>query len=401
MMCLSSLFDPSSGHFAVQPLGFSSNLPTELRQEEIRPTVIWAMTRACNLRRCHYCDSFIRQSDLMQELSYHQGLTLLDDLAGMGVHRLVMTGGEPLCRPDMPELLGYAVSLGLFCQVQTNGLLLNDAMADRLAGLGLRDIYVAIDGMRQTHDRLRNQVGAFVRTTAGIDRCVARGIDVTVRFAIHQLNELELESVFDYCLTHCVRRLVVQHTASDWSEGSSERLSLSQTRQWVTRLLNLTARSVQAGRTLEVCTLGNHADAAMAQLYIQQHAPAQMLKAGRWLQTLREYEQKKVTACIDAVGQVGFMRDGTRHRMGDLEQASFSQIWLDPANRQQRDQYVLQVLAPRTCRTCRHVASCGGNVRQLNVTGSLAMPVNDPWCYLEPDEIATMALPESDSMASA
>lgn len=390
MMCLSNVWTAVSPNSGLSPT-VNSEIQGQVAIDDPKPQVLWALTRACNLRRCHYCDSFIRQVDPSQELSYHQGLALLDDLALMGVDRLILTGGEPLCRPDMPELMGYAISLGLSCQVQTNAMMLNDAMADRLAGLGLKDIYVSIDGMRHSHDKLRNQNGAFARTTEGINHAVARGMQVTVRFAIHQLNDLDLESVFDYCLAHSVRRLVVQHTSADWSPGAIEAMDHRQTRHWVSRLMNLTRRSIQAGRNLEVATLGNHADAALLLIEMQQQNadPIAVHQAKAILETHHRHELDQTLACIDSMGRISCLRDGQHQPIGDLNQAPLSRWWSDPQQQAFRRQYLQKRLAARQCRTCPYFSCCGGNcqtIRHQVAIEDARLIRADPWCYLEPHE---------------
>src|SRR5579859_2494376 len=109
-----------------------------------RPVVVWAVTRACNLR-CVHCYASATPGPAPGELTYAEGRALLDDLRVFGVPAVLFSGGEPLARPDTPDLLAYAASIGIVCTLSTNGLLIDEPMADRLAEIGLRYAGISVD----------------------------------------------------------------------------------------------------------------------------------------------------------------------------------------------------------------------------------------------------------------
>jgi MoaA/NifB/PqqE/SkfB family radical SAM enzyme len=90
------------------------------KASERRPIVVWNITRACNLKCVHcYNDSGASKAD--DELSTDEAKAVLDDLSGFGVPSVLFSGGEPLMRPDLFELIGYAVERGLHAVISTNG----------------------------------------------------------------------------------------------------------------------------------------------------------------------------------------------------------------------------------------------------------------------------------------
>src|SRR5579884_3380044 len=207
-----------------------------------RPVVVWAVTKACNLR-CVHCYASASPEAASGELTHQEGLALLEDLRAFNVPAVLFSGGEPLARPDTPALIAYAQSLGLSCTLSTNGLLIDEAMADRLAALGLKYAGISVDGIRARHDKLRGLQGAFEGTLAAIDRCRARGIKVGLRFTVHALNQTDLDAIFDICLEHDVQRLCVYHLAYAGAGARCRRWTWRRSRRAPSWIAFLSARA--------------------------------------------------------------------------------------------------------------------------------------------------------------
>src|SRR5690606_26051018 len=206
-----------------------------------RPVVVWAVTRACNLK-CVHCYASARPGPEPGELSHLEGRALLDDLKTFGVPAVLFSGGEPLARTDTLSLLAYAHSIGLSCTLSTNGVLIDDAMADRLQNVGLKYVGISVDGIGRRHDKLRGLKGAFESTLAAIDRCRARDMKAGMRFTFHALNRDALDAIFDLCLEHDVQRLCVYHLAYSGRGGKMQKVDLTaeQTREVVERICERT-----------------------------------------------------------------------------------------------------------------------------------------------------------------
>ena len=126
---------------------------------ERRPIIVWNITRTCNLRCVHcYSDSDARKYP--GELSTEEAKRVIDDLASFRVPALLFSGGEPLLRPDLLELLEYATGKGLRITLSTNGTQIDGIIAAKLKALGLSYIGISLDGIGETNDRFRGKVGA-------------------------------------------------------------------------------------------------------------------------------------------------------------------------------------------------------------------------------------------------
>jgi radical SAM family uncharacterized protein len=147
------------------------------------------LTYNCNLK-CKMCPFWKRSS---QELSLNAERVILRQIYNSGVGAIAFEGGEPLLRNDLPEILAYSRSLPLHTSLITNGTLLKssiDKIAPHINGV----IYVSIDGLERTHDRLRGVSGCFKKAVEGIT--VARKkVPVTLNTTITAENICEIDDI--------------------------------------------------------------------------------------------------------------------------------------------------------------------------------------------------------------
>jgi MoaA/NifB/PqqE/SkfB family radical SAM enzyme len=155
-------------------------------------TLLFLVNRGCNLR-CTFCDLW----DRPENVPLARALRLLDEAVGIGTKVLVLTGGEPLLHPDLPRLVAHARVLGMAVNVTTNGTLV-DRHLDALAGAGLTSMSFSVDGLPETHDRLRGQPGAHRRTWTQLLRTIHDGrVDTAVYFTVTNQNVRELVEVYE------------------------------------------------------------------------------------------------------------------------------------------------------------------------------------------------------------
>jgi radical SAM protein with 4Fe4S-binding SPASM domain len=354
-----------------------------------KPVVVWAVTKACNLR-CVHCYASADARPANGELSHEEGRELLRDLKSFGVPAVLFSGGEPLQRPDTLELIAHAQSLGLSCTLSTNGLLIDDKTADQLAEIGLKYVGISLDGSEARHDKLRGQKGAFAGSLAAIDRCRARGIKVGMRFTVHALNEGDLDEIFDLCLKHDVQRLCVYHLAYAGRGGKMQKVDLTsdQTRQVVDRIFARSRQEHAAGSQLEVLTVGNHTDAAYLLLHLEKTDPLRAASLRKNLEGTGGNRSGCNIASVDPLGNVHYDQFSWHYNCGNIREQPFSSIWstaTDPRlavlrNRQSR--------LPLRCQRCRFLSVCNGNLRTRAEAATGDWLGADPSCYLTEAEIA-------------
>lgn len=359
--------------------------------EAPRPVVVWAVTQACNLR-CVHCYASAEPHAAPGELSTEEGRALLDDLVDFGVPAVLFSGGEPLHRPDTPRLIGYAQSIGLTCTLSTNGLLIDDPMADRLAALGLKYVGISIDGRRDRHDKLRGQRGAFDRTLAAIDRCRERGMKVGLRFTVQRLNRDDLDAIIDLCLEHDIQRLCVYHLAYAGRADTMQKVDLAaeETREIMDHLFARTRSCHAEGRPLEVLTVGNHTDAAYILMQLEREDPALAAGVRDRLRGTGGNRSGCNIASIDPQGHVHYDQFSWHYNCGNIRRQRFSALWReasDPRLAILRDR---ASSLPERCQGCRFLDVCNGNLRTRAESATGDWLALDPSCYLTDEEIAPL-----------
>ncbi|WP_350339471.1 TIGR04053 family radical SAM/SPASM domain-containing protein [Pengzhenrongella frigida] len=166
--------------------------------------VIWEVTRACQLA-CTHCRAEAIRSRNPLELSTAEGKRLLDELASFGTPRplVVLTGGDPFERPDLPELVAHGTELGL-------SMALSPSVTDRLTrpvlvelhAAGAKAVSLSLDGASaQTHDSFRGVDGVFDATleAARMVRDVGFRLQINTTVTsgnVHELPEV-LKTVID------------------------------------------------------------------------------------------------------------------------------------------------------------------------------------------------------------
>jgi AdoMet-dependent heme synthase len=145
------------------------------------------VTHRCNLVCAHcYNNSGPQRVD---ELSNERIHSLLDEFKELGVFYVSITGGEPLIRPDIFELVAAARENGLRVILATNGTLISPSTADKLANLDVSQVQVSIDSPdARAHNEFRGKPYAFGRAIEGIKLLVERDITVTMSCVVNKLN---------------------------------------------------------------------------------------------------------------------------------------------------------------------------------------------------------------------
>ncbi len=150
--------------------------------------VAWELTRSCNLS-CAHCRGSAGNEHYPDELSTAECYGVIDQIVSVGNPILILTGGEPLVRPDIYEIGACAVSKGLRVVMGTNGTIITPDAAARLKGIPVSRVGVSLDFPdAEGQDRFRGRTGAFDAAVAGIRNARAAGIEVQINSTITRLN---------------------------------------------------------------------------------------------------------------------------------------------------------------------------------------------------------------------
>jgi MoaA/NifB/PqqE/SkfB family radical SAM enzyme len=157
------------------------------------------VTARCNLT-CRHC--FVQPNQSQPSTDEITGI--LRQAKQLGCRKLILTGGEPLLRPDLEQIIASAAALGILCDLNSNVYALTRERACALRTAGLQEASVSLYGADALHDALTGQKGSFERVLQGIDLFREVGITVDVHGAIWNEMLPDLNDLIDTVQTHGV-----------------------------------------------------------------------------------------------------------------------------------------------------------------------------------------------------
>jgi Fe-coproporphyrin III synthase len=370
----------------------SGKLPSHLLQfsRDKKPVVVWNMTRRCNLK-CIHCYSNSNALCAPDELTTDEAKAMIADLAAFGAPVLLFSGGEPLMRPDLPELAQFAVDRGMRAVISTNGTLITEKKAEIFREIGLSYVGVSLDGVEATHDRFRGFAGAFQAALKGIRICRDLGIKVGVRFTINRSNAADVPAIFDLLEEEAIPRCCFYHLvySGRGSKLIEEDLSHEEKREFLNLIMDRTMDLFTRGMPKEILTVDNHADGPYVYLRLLRENPK---RAAEVLELLRMNEGNSSghgIGCISWDGEVHPDQFWRGISFGNVRKRPFSRIWTDLT-----DPLLAKLKDKRPhvrgrCTACRWLDVCGGNFRARAEAAMGDVWAPDPACYLTEAEITS------------
>lgn len=161
--------------------------------------ISWNSTNQCNL----YCEHCYRDAGakLEQELSTSEAQKMIREIKQAGFQIMIFSGGEPVMRPDIYELVSCARAEGLRPVMGTNATLITPEVAGRLKEAGIMAAAVSLDSLdAEKHDKFRGLANAFNMTLEGIGNLQQAGIPVQINTTVMDWNAEEIEAVCDYAI---------------------------------------------------------------------------------------------------------------------------------------------------------------------------------------------------------
>jgi radical SAM protein with 4Fe4S-binding SPASM domain len=310
------------------------------------------------------------------------------DILEVNAPVLLFSGGEPLLRPDLFELMAEAKRLGLRTVISTNGTLIDADTAGKLAEANVSYVGISIDGPEEFHNRFRQTSGCFKATMTGFENCRKANLRMGLRFTISNSNKEQVPAVFDICKDNGVRRVCFYHLirSGRGKDIESQVVSNADTRKVMDIIFERTEDFVSKGLLDEVLTVGNHADGPYLLVKMQQQGK----NIDQQKQLLLSNGGNRIGEKISSVGWDGtvyadqFWRN---YPLGNVTQKTFKEIWTNP------DDPVLQKLrnkskfADKRCLKCKWFDLCKGNFRFLGSDPDIKNWRLEPDCYLTDAEI--------------
>ncbi|MCS7149421.1 MAG: 12,18-didecarboxysiroheme deacetylase [Caldimicrobium sp.] len=371
----------------------AKDLPSHLLQFSVdkKPVVVWNVTRACNLR-CIHCYASADNNPASNELTTEEGFRLLEDLANFGCPVVLFSGGEPLVRADLFDLINKAVTLGLRAVLSTNGTLIDEVVARELKKFGLSYVGISLDGIGEVHDRFRVSKGCFDKVVKAIENCKREGIKVGLRFTINKFNAGEIPKVFDFVEEISIPRICFYHLvyAGRGSNLVEQDLSHEETRKWVDYIIDRTKELHDKGHKVEVLTVDNHADGPYLYLRMKREGNPRAEEVYQLLLMNGGNNTGVGIGCVSWDGEVHPDQFWRHYSFGNVRKRPFSEIWMDTSDPLMAKLKEKKRHVKGRCAQCRFLEICGGNfrVRAEAVTGDVWAP--DPACFLTDEEIGIL-----------
>jgi heme b synthase len=338
--------------------------------------IAWEVTRSCNLN-CVHCRAAASCGPYSGELKTDRCFQLIDEIAVFARPVIILTGGEPLLRPDIFDIAGYGTQKGLRMVMATNGTLLDAAAAQKLMQSGIKRVSISIDGKdAQSHDAFRGQQGAFAGAKAGIEALKKAGMEFQINTTITTANLSQIKDILELAkelgaAAHHIFLLVPTGRGKDLAEQAITAADYEETLLW----FHEESRD---------CSIQLKATCAPHYFRIMHQQKAEgrkrMKPASGQFHEMTRGCLGGITFCfISHVGQVqpcGYLELDC----GNVQKQSFAEIWQNSeVFRNLRD---LSRYGGK-CGRCEFIKVCGGcRARAYEATGDYL--AEEPLCLYQP-----------------
>ncbi len=336
--------------------------------------VAWEITRRCNLF-CDHCRAAAEDTAYEGELFTEECFGIIDSILEVGTPILILTGGEPLLRPDIFEIGKCASEKGLRVVLGTNGTVITEEIATRLAEIPIARIGVSLDFPTvELQDKFRGKSGAFESAIEGIRKARKAGIDIQINSTITKMNAPYLDELLNLALE---LDAVAFHPFMLVPTGRGKGLADVELRpEEYERILNWVCdkQSELSDRIFFKPT-----DAPHYMRILKQRGMTPTSHPGAANTITRGCLAGTGFCFISHVGRVqgcGYLDV----EAGNVKEESFAKIWSDsPLFRQLRDLSLIE----GKCGECEYKRICGGcRARAYESTGNYLAA--EPYCVYQP-----------------
>ncbi len=365
------------------------------------PVVIWNLIRRCNLQ-CKHCYSTSLDIDFKDELSTEQIKATIDDLKVAQVPVLILSGGEPLLRPDIYEITQYAKDKGFYVALSTNGTLITEENIEQIKAADYQYVGISIDGLEEFHDEFRRQKGSFKTSMHAIKLCKEAGIKVGMRLCLTKDNFKDLPAMLDLMEENQVDKFYLSHlNYSGRGKRSAENDAMfKMTKAAMELLFERAWAHIEQGIESDFVTGNNDADGPFLLQWAQKKFTEHPKRVANLKQRLINWGGNASGVNVANIDNTGTIHPDTywwNHPIGNVKNEKFSDVWKNT-----QDELMLGFRqSPRPvkgrCKACQYLSICGGNTRTRAFAQSGDAWAEDPGCYLDDHEIGISTLQESTS----
>ncbi|MEM9074020.1 MAG: radical SAM protein [Myxococcota bacterium] len=332
--------------------------------------VVWELTLACD-HACRHCGSRAGQARAT-ELSTEQALDVVAQLAAMGAGEVVLIGGEAYLHDGFLTIVRALRAAGIRATMTTGGLGITAERARAMADAGIQLVSVSVDGLEESHDRIRSRTGSWASAMRALDHLREAGIPTASNINVNRINRGDLEALYEVLRERGVRAWQVQITsplgrAADRPEMLLQPWDLL---ELVPRITALKRRAHAEGiRVLPGNNLGYFGpdEAALRSPTPDGEDHWQGCQAGRFVMGIESDGAVKGCPSLQTASYVG----------GTLRSSSLKELWDTPEVGFTRTRTVNDLWG--YCRSCDYAETCMGGC-SFTAHAMFGRPGNNPFC---------------------
>lgn len=330
-----------------------------MRKEYHLETALFETTARCNLN-CIFCGSDCKSKLNPNELSVKEWRGIVDDLAGLGAKRIVLSGGEPTMKEGVGDLAVHINSRGMQWGMVSNGLYLPPDFLRVMEKCKPYALGLSIDGKEETHNKLRGNPKSFQMVSESIKKLQEKEIPISIITTVHKANFAELPDIAEFILEKRIYGWQIQLAMPFGRMGERRELLLSQDQFFALCIFIETAR-----KTMPFVNI------AAADCFAW--APARKIRDGKWSGCGGGVD----AVGIDSLGNVrGCLSMTGCEPEGNIREKSLAEIWnnLDLFS---YNRHFSRKNLSESCRQCDKVLICKGgcNSQSFSMTGEFQQGV--------------------------
>ncbi len=347
------------------------------------PVVVWNSTARCNLN-CVHC--YAAETSNGRELTTDEAKEMIADMSSIKVPVILFSGGEPLLREDIYELISFAKERGIHCSLSTNGTLIDEEVAAKLKEAGVDYVGVSLDGSEDVNDEFRGLKGAFRRALEGLMRAKEEGILTGIRFTVTKFNYEEVPKLLELAIEYEIPRFCVYHLVPSGRADFSIDVDNRRRRELMSWLFDRAIELRDEREKIEILTVDNPADGIFFYLKMRELDSDLAEESFEFLKFRGGDNSGYRIADVDMYGNVHPNQFWWDYTVGNVRKEKFSEIWLNPKDellKMLREKH--KHIRGRRCGRCSYKLYCGGF--RLRALRSGDLWGDDPSCYLKEEEI--------------
>lgn len=328
-------------------------------------TVIWEITFACNMR-CLHCGTSAGKKR-PDELTTEEALSLIDDLVKEGSQEIMLSGGEPLIRPDWRDLARRVVSIGARVYMISNGMLITEEIVDDFIDIGFTNIGISFDGTKETHNYIRQNPQSFDKATQAFRIMADKGI----RFcAVSQISNLNLGEMDD------IRQILIDNGCKDWRIQMTTSTGRMQDHSDLVMSLDNYPKLID--KILEFQKMGEVSIDVGENIGYFGCKGSELLDGMPYL------------GCYAGLRAVGIESNGNikgclsmqpQFIEGNIRDSSFSEIWNNPDGFAYNRKFTRET-AEGACHDCKYLPLCRGGCTTTSVSAT-GKRADNPYCIYQ------------------